>query len=354
MDNSSDSWRRSVIGVDATLQQVITNLDATALQIALVTADNDKLIGTVTDGDVRRGLLRGLNLGDSIGSIIHREPLLAPSDLDRDSVLMLMKINRIHQLPVVDEARRVKGMYLWDELMAPSSITTPMIIMAGGQGMRLRPHTDNCPKPLLKVGNKPILEHIIERSKAEGFTRFIIAIHYLGEMIEQYFGDGSKWQVEIDYLREETPLGTAGAISLLNPEPREPFIITNGDVLTDIRYGDLVDYHCQHNTSATMAVRMHEWQHPYGVVSTKGLKITGFEEKPISRSYVNTGIYVLEPETLALLNKGQHCDMPELFGRIRESNAETIVYPMHEPWLDVGLVDDFEKAQNSYIGRSDD
>jgi len=230
-------------------------------------------------------------------------------------------------------------------LLVPAQRPNLMVIMAGGEGTRLRPHTENCPKPLLPVGGKPMLEHIIERARAEGFLRFVLAIHYLGHMIEDYFGDGSRWQVQIDYLREESPLGTAGAIGLLDPRPNAPFLVSNGDVLTDIRYGELLDFHCYHGASATMAVRLHEWQHPFGVVRTKGVDIIGFEEKPIARSHINAGIYVLEPMTLEALTPGERCDMPTLFSRLQERTVRTIVYPMHEPWLDVGRADDLRRAQ---------
>lgn len=192
-----------------------------------------------------------------------------------------------------------------------------------------------------------MLEHIIERAKAEGFRHFVLAIHYLGHMIEDYFGDGSRWQVQIDYLREESPLGTAGALSLLNPRPDTPFVVSNGDVLTDIRYDELLDFHCRHGAAATMAVRLHEWQHPFGVVRTKGVEIIGFEEKPIARSHINAGIYVMEPGALDVLGVGEHCDMPTLFSRLQERAARIIVYPMHEPWLDVGRPDDLERAQEN-------
>jgi len=190
-----------------------------------------------------------------------------------------------------------------------------------------------------------MLEHVIERARYEGVRHVVLAIHYLGQMIEDYFGDGSCWQVHIDYLREESPLGTAGAIGLLDPPPAAPFLVTNGDVLTDIRYGDLLDFHCSHGATATMAVRWHEWQHPFGVVHTKGVDIIGFEEKPISRSHINAGVYALEPSALDRINPGEHCDMPTLFSRLQECAASTIAYPMYEPWLDVGCEEDLKKAK---------
>lgn len=342
-------WRIALLPAGATLQLAIRNLDETALQIALVVTPEGALLGTVTDGDIRRGLLRGLNLNSSIDAIMHREPLVVPPRLDRETVLQLMQANKIHQLPVVDQRRRVVGLHLWNEMMTPARRPNLMVIMAGGQGARLRPHTENCPKPLLPVGGKPMLEHIIERAKVEGFQRFVLAIYYLGQMIEDYFGDGSRWQVQIDYLREESPLGTAGAVSLLQPKPDAPFLVTNGDVLTDIHYGELLDFHVRHGAVATMAVRLHEWQHPFGVVHTKGVDIVGFEEKPIARSHINAGVYVLEPVALDVLSRSEHCDMPTLFGRLQDRAARTIVYPMHEPWLDVGRVADLERAQAEHV-----
>ncbi len=326
------------------MQQAIRSLNESAMQIALVVSSDGTLLGTLTDGDVRRGLLRGLDLNSSIDAIVYREPLVVPPQLGRDTVLQLMQVNKIRQLPVVDADRRVVGLHLWDELIAPGVRTNLMVIMAGGLGTRLRPHTENCPKPLLRVNGKPMLEHIIERAKAEGFQRFVLAIYYLGHMIEDYFGDGGRWQVEIDYLRERSPLGTAGAIGLLNPRPDAPFLVSNGDVLTDIHYGELLDFHSHHGAAATMAVRLHEWKHPFGVVRTKGVDIVGFEEKPVARSHVNAGIYVLEPSALDVLSVGEHCDMPQVFGRLQERMARTIAYPMHEPWLDVGRADDLESA----------
>lgn len=259
-----------------------------------------------------------------------------------------MQANKVHQLPVVDENRYVVGLHLWDELLAPSVRSNVMVIMAGGRGTRLGEHTQDCPKPLLPIGGKPMLEHIIERAKAEGFDQFVLAIHYLGHMIEDYFGDGSKLQTNIEYLRENTPLGTAGALGLLQTRPTEPFLVTNGDVLTDIRYAELLDFHIRHGAAATMAVRLHEWQHPFGVVKTSGVDIVGFEEKPVARSHINAGIYVLEPNVLDSISANEHCDMPTLFSRIQEKKTRTIVYPMHEPWLDVGRPADLEKARNAH------
>lgn len=344
----TEFWKKALLPVDATLQQAISNLDETAFQIALIVTSDGILVGTLTDGDIRRGLLRHYTMDSPIEPIISREPLVVSPELGRGPVLQLMQANKVHQLPIVDKNRRVVGLHLLDELMLPRQLQNLMVIMAGGQGTRLRPHTENCPKPMLPVNGKPMLEHIIDRAKAEGLQRFALAVHYLGHMIEEHFGDGSRWQVNIEYLREKSPLGTIGAIGLLDPLPEAPILVSNGDVLADIRYGELLNYHIRHDAVATMAVRLHEWQHPFGVVSAKGVDIINFEEKPITRNYVNAGIYVLDPSVLRLLRPDEHCDMPTLFGRLRESAARTIIYPMYEHWLDVGREDDWKRAQVKY------
>lgn len=341
-------WRQTLLPATASLQQGIRCLDETGLQIAIIVSEDGVLVGTLTDGDIRRGLLRGLELTSSVERIINRDPLVVPPLWGRDTVLQLMQANKIHQLPVVDERRVVVGLHMWEDLLAPAKRPNVMVIMAGGRGTRMHPHTENCPKPMLEVGGKPMLEHIVERAKAEGFERFVFAVHYLGHMIEDHFGDGASLQVQIDYLREQAPLGTAGALGLLARRPQEPFLVTNGDVLTDIRYGELLDFHSRHSAAATMAVRLYEWQHPFGVVKTKGVDIVGFEEKPVARSHINAGVYVLEPEALDLLGRDAHCDMPTLFERLQEKTSRTIVYPMHEPWLDVGRPADLERARDNH------
>ena len=340
MNSSEQLWQQAILKTDATIGEAIRNLDQVAIKIVLVCNEAGILEGTVSDGDIRRGLLKGLNMDSPILSVTHRNSLVVPPDFSREMVMQLMVANKIHQIPVLDEERHVIGLYLWDEMTSPPARTNLMVIMAGGMGTRLRPHTENCPKPLLPVAGKPMLEHIIERAKQEGFNQFVLAIHYLGHMIEDYFGNGERLGVQINYLREQAPLGTAGALSLLDPVPDVPFVVTNGDVMTDIRYGELLDFHIRHAAAATMAVRVHEWQHPFGVVQMQGVDIVGFEEKPTARSHINAGVYALDPAALSVLTVDNRCDMPTLFERLQAQAKRTVAYPMHEPWLDVGRPDD--------------
>jgi dTDP-glucose pyrophosphorylase len=329
-------WQDAVLPATSTIEQAIRNLDRVAIKIILVVNEKNEFEGTISDGDIRRGLLNGLEFQSSISSVIHKNALVVPPSMGRDLVLQLMVANKIQQIPILNEARQVVGLHLWDEITSNPVRSNVMIIMAGGEGTRLRPHTETCPKPLLPIAGKPILEHIIENAKLEGFSNFIISINYLGDMIVDYFGSGDRWDVNIHFVREDSPLGTAGALGLLDPIPTEAFIITNGDVIADIRYGELLDFHNRYKASATMAVRVHEWQNPFGVVQTSGMEIVGFEEKPIVRSHINAGVYALSPEVFKLLAPNVHCDMPTIFERAKAQGLQIVAYPMHEPWLDIG------------------
>lgn len=343
--DSATDWHKAQLCQDDTLQAAIRNLDETAFKIVLVVSESGELIGTISDGDIRRGLLRGLNLESNLRDIVHRTPLVVPPGLPYEAVIDLMRVNKILQIPVVDSARKVIGLHLWSHLTEPQLRPNTMVIMAGGKGERLRPLTETCPKPMILVAGKPMLEHILDRAVSEGFRRFVIAVNYLGHMIEDYFGDGSAKGVEISYLREESSLGTAGALCLLSPLPSLPVLVSNGDVLTDVSYGEILDFHCRHHAEATMAVRAYEWQHPFGVIQTEGINIIGITEKPVHRSQVNAGIYALEPSVIALLETNQHCEMPDLFDRAILESRRVIAYPMHEPWLDVGRPQDLETAR---------
>ena len=347
MNSEDQVWRRALLHNTATIQEAIRNLDQVAIKIVLVVDAAGKLEGTISDGDIRRGLLRGLEMGSPITTVIHHSPFVVPPGMTRETIMQLMVANKIQQIPVVDEQRQVLGLHLWDQITTQQARSNIMVIMAGGKGTRLRPHTEHRPKPMLPVGDKPMLEHIIERAMANGFSHFMLAIHYLGQMVEDYFGDGSKMNARIEYIREQEPLGTAGALGLLARRPEAPFLVTNGDVLTDINFGGLLDFHIRHQAAATMAVRLHEWQHPFGVVQTQGVDIIGFEEKPVARTHINAGVYVLAPESLNALVANECCDMPILFERLQADGRRTVAYPTHEPWLDVGRPTDYETAQRT-------
>lgn len=344
MNHKAFLWQRAVLAPDATIQDAVRNLNDVGIRLALVLDESGRLLGTISDGDIRRALLRGLDLTSPIATVVYRNALVVPPEWGRETVMQLMASNKIQQIPVVDSEHRVIGLHLWEEITTQPARANLMVIMAGGKGARLRPHTEQCPKPMLLVAGKPMLEHIIDRAKREGFSHFVIAVHYLGHMIEEHFGRGEHLGVQIDYVREDYPLGTAGALSIINPKPDSPFVVTNGDVITDIRYGELLDFHERNHATATMAVRVHEWQNPFGVVKIQGLDIVGFEEKPIIHSHINAGVYALNHSVLSALAGDEYCDMPTLFQRLRDKSERIMAYPMHELWLDVGRLEDLKRA----------
>ena len=344
-NNDNNKWKGTLLSLNATIEDVLKNLNKTGLRISLIINEKQEFQGTVTDGDIRKALVEGVDQKTSIQKIINRNAFIVSPEIKPEIVLQLMIKNKVQQIPVVNEVKKISGLYLWDEVISQKKITNTMVIMAGGKGTRLGKYTKNCPKPLLPVNGKPMLEQIIERAKLQGFERFVISINYLGQMIEDYFGNGEKWNIKIDYIKEDQPLGTAGALSLLSPKPEHPFIVSNCDIVTDIHYGELLDFHYNHKADATMAVRMHEWKNPYGVVVTKGIDIIDFEEKPIIRSNINAGVYVLEPSVIDDIEKDKNFDMPNLFEKLKKKNQKTIVYPVHEPWLDVGRPEDYYKVK---------
>ena len=343
--NHNNKWKDTILLKQATIRDVLKNLNKSSLRISLIVNDKEEFQGTVSDGDIRRALVDGIEQKASVQKIINTNAFIVNSEIKPEIVLQLMIKNKVQQIPIVNEKQKITGLYLWDELVSPKKIPNTMIIMAGGKGTRLGKYTKNCPKPLLPVNGKPMLEQIIESAKLQGFERFVISVNYLGQMIEDYFNDGEKWNVKIDYIKEDKPLGTAGALRLLSPKPQLPIIVSNCDIMTDIHYGELLNFHNNHNADATMAVRIHEWENPYGVVQTKGIDILNFEEKPVVRSNINAGVYVLEPSVIDDITKDKIFDMPNLFEKLKKKNLRTIVYPVHELWLDVGRPEDYYKVK---------
>lgn len=344
-------WKKALLQPSALIKDAIKVLSEAALRIVLIVDENLTLLGTVTDGDIRRALLNDLTLNSPISKVINKKPIIVTQSFPRAEVLKIMSANKVFQVPVVGENLRLIDLHLWDELSSPASRDNTMVIMAGGKGTRLLPKTEKMPKPMLRLGAKPILEHIIERAKAQGFSRFVLTIHHLGEVIEEYFGDGKSLGVSISYVKEKIPLGTAGALSLIEPKPSQPVIVTNGDVLTDVNYGEILDFHNYSNGKTTMAVQLREWQNPYGVVNTDGIEITSYEEKPITRTLINAGVYVVDPSVLELLIASTPCDMPQLFELARARGMKSVAYFAHESWIDVGTHEDFNLAsgQNQVI-----
>ncbi|OGW82882.1 MAG: alcohol dehydrogenase [Omnitrophica bacterium GWA2_52_8] len=339
-----------LISVNTQVVSAIRIIDTGSVQIALVVDEDKKLLGTVTDGDVRRGILKGIALTDKVEKIMNPKPVTAAVSASRESILALMRQKQLHQIPVLDEQHRVVDIEILDDLISAQSRNNVVVLMAGGLGNRLRPLTADCPKPLLPVGGKPLMETILENFCEYGFTQFYFAVHYKDEMIRSYFGDGSRWKVKIDYIHEEEKLGTAGALTLLPIKTKDPIFIMNADLLTKVNFQQFLNFHQEHKSEASMCVREYDFQVPYGVVKTSGQKIMSIDEKPIQRFFVNAGIYLLEPEVLKLIPKKQRYDMTDLFTELIRSKRSTSAFPIREYWLDIGRFDDLERARHEFSG----
>lgn len=340
-------WRENLVLPTETIRDTIKKMDIHGTQIALVVDKQDHLLGTVTDGDVRRALLSGISLDNAIKDVMNSHPTVAHKNQSRRSILALMRNKTLFQMPVVDQDGIVVGLEELKKLLGKPR-NNWVLLMAGGLGTRLRPLTDSCPKPMLHVGGKPILETILDNFIEQGFRRFYISVNFMAEKIIDHFGDGSEWGVEIVYLRETDRLGTAGALSLIPKPPTEPLLIMNGDLLTQVNFNHLLDFHIKHKSVATMAVREYEFQVPYGVVNLDSPRILRIDEKPTHHFFVNAGIYVLKPEVINLVPKKTHFDMTTLFDQLIEQKRPTAAFPVLESWLDVGRLDDFERAHTEY------
>ena len=347
MTSQIDLWRDAIVKINTPIKVAIERLNKVGIKIAMVLDDDYRLLGTISDGDFRRGILSGLSLEDTVEKIMNKNPRTVSEGAGRLEILKVMTDTKILQIPIIDKNNFVIGLHLWDDISVQAKNSNIMVIMAGGKGSRLHPQTENRPKPMLLVAGIPILEHIIKRARSQGFNHFIIAINYLGEIIEKYFKDGQKFGVSIEYLHEDVPLGTAGALSLLSSKPERAFIVTNGDVITDINYSDFLEYHTAQTAAATVAVHTHEFQIPYGVVQINGLEVESYEEKPIVTSLINAGVYALEPDILDYIKEPRYRDMPEILDISRDLKKKVIVYPLHESWIDIGRPIDLEIANKN-------
>ncbi|GKW49728.1 nucleotidyltransferase family protein [Halomonas sp. NCCP-2165] len=344
-------WEAALVAPGTSLDTAIEVLDRAALRIVLVADEQRRLLGTLTDGDIRRALIRHLSMTSAVDEVMNPNPRVASPDWSRDRLLQLMEQQQILQLPVVDEDKRIVGLENLHDLLNQKTLDNPVFLMAGGFGTRLRPLTNDCPKPMLKVGDKPILQLIIENFVRAGFHRFYISTHYMPEVIREHFRDGGDWGVSIQYIHEEEPLGTGGALGLLPKDEIDlPLFMMNGDLLTSLNFQNLLQFHQEHPASATMCVREYEYQVPYGVIQSQGRHITSMVEKPVQRFFVNAGVYLLASELVQRVPKSQHIDMPTLLKQEIAQQRHVNMFPIHEYWLDIGRMDDFRKAQMDVAG----
>ncbi len=346
-----NSYIKCITDEKVNIRQVISTIEEGGLRIALILNNKNKLIGTICDGDIRRGLLKGLTLESSITSIIRKNFIKASPNTSKKDILNLLKNNAISQIPILDEEANLVGLEISEDLLPSSSkllIPNVALLMAGGRGKRLKPITNYCPKPLLPINGKPILEIILEQCINYGIKNFYISVNYLAEKIIDYFGDGSKWNINIKYLEEKKPLGTAGALHMLPNDIENPILLINGDVLTKTNFKDILKYHEVNSGDITICAREHLLNSPYGVIEVDGIYFKSMIEKPSFRQLVNAGVYVINSEIIRTIKPNHYFDMPDLIEQTKMLNNRIIVYPIHEYWLDVGKPESLNQAENEW------
>jgi len=333
---------------DTTIRDALEAIDLGVMQIALIVDEENRLLGTITDGDIRRAILKGKGASDLIDGVYNTTPTKAYINQPKEDILQLAIINGIKQVPMVDDNGCLVGIEYIDDYLRKSEKPNTVVLMAGGLGTRLRPLTEHVPKPMLKVGTKPILETIIENFCSYGFRNFYLCVNYKSEVILNHFKDGFHMGANIRYIQETKRLGTAGALSLLPEISSEPLIVMNGDLLTNINFEHLLNYHLTADAVATMCVRSYDFQVPYGVVEMRGATIETIVEKPVHSFYVNAGIYVLNPQAISLIPTDTFFDMPDLFQKLIQTEQKICSFPIKGYWLDIGRSDDFNRANSEY------
>lgn len=334
----------------STIKEALKIIDFGAIRIALVVDEDDRLIGTISDGDIRRAILQNNTLDSAIENVYYKTPTVANINDTKEDIINLCMAKNIYQIPVIDEESRVVTVEVLDKLLKVKEYDNKIILMVGGLGTRLRPLTDNTPKPMLPVGGRPILQTIVEKFASYGFVNIIMCIGYKSETIQDFFGDGSKFGVQIEYVIEEKRMGTAGALSLLSEKqkPKKPFFVMNGDLLTNINFEHLFDFHLKNKSKATMCVREYDFQVPYGVVNIDKGEIVAIDEKPVHKFFVSAGIYMLDETVLDSIPKDEFYDMPTLFELLIENKGKVISFPLREYWLDIGRLEEYKKANDEY------
>ena len=336
------------LSINSTIKDALQTINNGGLQIAIVVDENDALVGTVTDGDIRRGLLNGLDLNSSVSLVVHKSPSIASVGDTKESILKIALAKKLHKIPLVDELGKLVGIEDIEDIIKPVGKTNRVILMVGGLGTRLRPLTQDTPKPMLKVGNKPILQTIVEKFAEYGFVNITMCVNFNASIIRDYFGDGKEFGVNIDYVLEQKRMGTAGALSLLKERPSEPFFVMNGDLLTNVNFEHILNYHTLNKATATMCVREYDYEVPYGVVKMNDNKIIEIAEKPVQKFFVSAGIYMLSPEILDIIPQDEFYDMPTLFEKAIAQDKNVISFPIHEYWIDIGRLEEYQKANEEY------
>lgn len=339
---------------DQPMRAAIEAIDTSGLKIAVIVDEERRLLGLVTDGDIRRTLLQGRGLDTPIREFMQTSPRTAHWGSDKQVLLSRLRNEQILHMPIVDDDGRVRDLAYLPLLEQQSSHVNEVVIMAGGLGTRLRPLTEKVPKPLISVGGRPLIDTIIDRLVAQGLSNITLCVNYLGHMLEEHLGDGSRYGANFTFVRENKRMGTAGALSLLQKRPETSFFVMNGDILTSVDFMAMRSFHQENRSVATMAVNNFSYEVPFGVVEVRDRRITGLSEKPQCNFLVNAGIYLFEPEVLDSVPSDEFFDMNSFFDRLIELNRTIVAFPVREHWLDIGRPDDLERANNSFTAVGGD
>jgi len=342
--------KKMIVSDNLSVMETIKAIQDGGLRIVFVVDSGKKLLGVVTDGDVRRSILRGIPLDSSVKEIMNKTPLVALNGTSKAELDLLLESYAMDHIPLVTRDRILIGVHVRSGYMSQVRPNI-VVLMAGGKGTRLRPLTDSCPKPLLAVGGTPILEIIIKNLKQFGFRKFFISINYEGARLQEYFGDGKSLGVEINYIKEDKYLGTAGALSLLPITTKEPLLVMNGDILTSLNFAELLDSHSSGGNDITLCSYIYDMQVPYGVLEVDGVNLVSCVEKPMYTFFVNGGIYVISIDVLEFVPKNSYFDMTDLLSTTLDNCKKVCVFPIHEYWIDVGSQSDLLKAHLDRLRR---
>lgn len=348
-------WKLCLVRASVSLVEAVKVMNEAALQIALIVDENEILVGVLTDGDFRRAMLEGISINSNVQKVMNSQPITLKFGQTKEEALKIMKSKKIHQLPVVDQKGKLLKLYTIESIFEEDRKENEVILMAGGLGSRLKDLTKDCPKPLLNVGGKPLLETTILNLKQNGFYKFCFCVNHLSDRLKEYFGNGENLGVQIRYVDEPKRLGTAGALKISEVTSNDPVIVMNGDILTNLKFSQLLDFHENGSFDATMAIRQFEIQVPYGVIETNGPDVIGIQEKPIQSHFINAGVYVFNPKMFDLIPKDEYFDMNNFFDEMMSQKKKIGAFPIHEYWIDIGHTQDYEKANiefSSYFKKS--
>lgn len=337
----TSDWKKISLKSESSIRNAMQVLDETGLRIILVADSKDRLLGTVTDGDIRRGFLKGVSINSEVTCVMNKNPVCAHSSYSSEKIYSIMERTGMLCIPVLEDDKTIIGFETINRIDEANDETS-VVLMAGGFGKRMMPLTKNLPKPMLPLNNKPIIHHIIDQLKICNFKNFFITTHYKSNMIIDYLHQINNLDVNIQFVEEERPLGTAGSLSLLKGKINSDFIVINSDLLIKINFSNFLSFHKNHGEIATLGVRKHIYQVPYGVVSIDDTSATDIIEKPTYTHFISAGVYCFKKDIFSFIDFNKYLDMPDLLKQIICTNENISTFPIHEFWADIGSVQDYQ------------